>query len=336
MTPPTDSRRGADYPVSVAPMMDTTDRFCRVFLRLLSKRTLLYTEMIPVTTLIHGDRERALGWDREFEQPCALQLGGDDPAQVAECARIGVDYGYDEINLNVGCPSSRVKEGCFGASLMARPEVVARCVEAMRAAVEVPVTVKHRIGIDDIDRYEDMERFVRIVAEAGADRFTVHARKAWLSGLSPKENRTIPPLRYEEVYRLKREFPQLYVEINGGISGPEAVARHLEHVDAVMIGRGVVNDPYQLAGFDQRFYPDRPAPPPPSRTEAARALLPWLARWRALGAGWQILLRGPLNLFAGVPGARRWRQALSVGVRQDGLAAVERAIAAMEERSQPC
>ncbi|MGE0713172.1 MAG: tRNA dihydrouridine(20/20a) synthase DusA [Planctomycetota bacterium] len=315
-------------PVSVAPMMDTTDRHFRYVLRRISRRALLYTEMIPASAALRGDRERLLGFD-ESERPLALQLGGDDPAALAECARIAADLGYDEVNLNVGCPSDRVREGSFGACLMARPELVARCVAAMRAAVPLPVTVKHRIGIDLLDRYEDMLHFVDVVAAAGADRFSVHARKAWLSGLSPKQNRTVPPLRHAEVHQLKRERPDLVIEVNGGISGAEQVAAHLAHVDAVMIGRGVVAEPYQLASYDARFFAD-PAPPP-SRVEVARAVLPYLAAWHARGVGLQVLTRALLGLFAGQRGAGAWRRALSEDVRREGVSALERVLDRLDQ-----
>jgi tRNA-dihydrouridine synthase A len=310
-------------------MMDTTDRHFRYIVRRISRRVLLYTEMIPVGAILRGDRERALAFDPS-ERPLSLQLGGSDPQRLAECARIAADYGYDEVNLNVGCPSSRVKEGCFGASLMAEPMRVARAVEAMRAAVTLPVTVKHRIGIDDLDRYEDMLAFVDAVASAGADRFTVHARKAWLQGLSPKQNRTVPPLRYDDVYRLKRERSHLAIEINGGIRGADAVAGHLGHVDAVMIGRGIVDDPYQLASFDRRFFAAEA--PPPTRVEVARAVLPYLHARSECGAGFQTLTRALLNLFAGRPGARAWRRTLSEDVRREGLGALERMLFELEGR----
>jgi len=231
------------YPVSVAPMMDYSDRHFRYFMRQMTKKALLYTEMINTQAIIHGDRHKLLDFS-PLEKPVALQLGGDNPHQLAECAKIGQDWGYDEINLNVGCPSSRVQSGNFGACLMAQPEKVAKCVETMIEAVDIPVTVKHRIGIDNQDSYENMANFVKIVAEGGCQRFVVHARKAWLQGLSPKENRHIPPLRYEEVYRLKQEFPHLIIEINGGITTIEAIQTHLNYVDGVMIGRVACDNPY--------------------------------------------------------------------------------------------
>ncbi len=327
------ARRGRTPPLSVAPMMDTTDRHFRVLLRQLTRRTLLYTEMIPTGAILHGDRERALGYS-EVERPLALQLGGDDPAALAECARVAEGRGYDEVNLNVGCPSPRVKEGCFGASLMERPERVAEAVAAMRAATRLPVTVKHRIGVDDLDRYEDMLRFVDVVAAAGCDRFTVHARKAWLEGLSPKQNRTVPPLRYEDVYRLKRERPDLPVEINGGIRTLDETLVHLEQVDAVMIGRGAIDDPYLFAEADRRLFGEEA--PAPTREAAVRGVLPYYAEWLERGARLHLLSRGLHNLFAGLPGARAWRRALTEETR--GAAArvdvIERALERMLARAR--
>lgn len=302
-------RRGTLRALSVAPMMAKTDRHFRYFMRRLTRRTLLYTEMITTGAIIHGDREHLLGFSPE-ERPLALQIGGDDPAALAESARIAEGYGYDEVNLNVGCPSDRVQSGNFGACLMAQPEVVARGVEAMRKAVSIPVTVKHRIGIDEIDRYEDMLRFVDIVSEAGADRFTVHARKAWLQGLSPKENRNVPPLRYAEVHRLKAERPGQHIEINGGIRSLEATLEHLEYVDAVMIGRAAVDDPYLFAEADRRVFGDAGAPVP-TRAEVVRAMMPYAAR-EAEASGKPVrVLRHLLTLFAGQPGTRAWKRFLS-------------------------
>ena len=294
--------------VSVAPMMDYTDRHFRYFLRQISRRVLLYTEMITTAAIIHGDRPKLLDYS-PIEHPLALQLGGDDPQQLADCARIGQDWGYDEINLNVGCPSDRVQSGHFGACLMAQPELVADCVATMAARVKIPVTVKHRIGIDDCDRYEDLAKFVQIVAEAGCQRFTVHARKAWLQGLSPKENRTIPPLRYADVYRLKQDFPQLTIEINGGITNLEQIQAHLERVDAVMIGRGAYEDPYCLATIDREIYGE--AVEPLTRREIVQTMLPYIDQWLHQGGRLHSVTRHLLTLFKGQPGTKGWKRHLS-------------------------
>ena len=296
------------YPLSVAPMMDRTDRHFRYFLRLISQYTLLYTEMVTVAAVLHGDRSKLLGFSPE-ERPLALQLGGDDPQQLAECARIAEDWGYTEVNLNVGCPSDRVQQGHFGACLMAKPQQVADCVAAMKRATRLPVTVKHRIGIDDRDRYEDLVDFVRTVASAGCDRFSVHARKAWLKGLDPKQNRTIPPLRYGDVYRLKQDFPQLEIEINGGILSLAEAQTHLQQVDGVMIGRAAYDNPYLFAEGDRLFYgSDRP---PRSRAAVVSALLPYFDRCLGQGIRLHTLIRPILHLFAGQPGSRQWKRHLT-------------------------
>lgn len=309
------SPRAAPPPLSAAPMMDRTDRHFRYLLRLLAPRVLLYTEMVTTGAVLRGERAHLLAFD-PAEHPVALQLGGDDPVDLAEAARIGADLGYDEINLNVGCPSDRVQRGRIGACLMADPERVAECVDAMRRAVDLPVTVKHRIGIDDRDAYEDLEHFVDVVARAGADRFTVHARKAWLSGLSPKENREIPPLRYEDVYRLKARRPGLSIEINGGVRTLDAVDEHLRHVDAVMVGRAAYDDPYLMARADRALWRD--ASPPPTRREAVERYLPYMARQLEGGVPVQRLTRHLLTLFTGLPGARAWRRHLSVHAPRPG------------------
>ncbi len=313
--PSPDPRRGPAWPLSIAPMMDRTDRHYRFFMRRITRRTLLYTEMVTTGALLRGDRERFLGFDPQ-EKPLALQLGGDDPEALAECARIAEEAGYDEVNLNVGCPSDRVQKGRFGACLMAEPGRVADAVAAMRAAVRLPVTVKQRIGVDDLDRYEDMRAFVETVARAGCDRFSVHARKAWLSGLSPKENREVPPLRYEDVYRLKRELPGLAVEINGGVTTLEEAERHLERVDGVMIGRAAYDRPYLFADADRRFYGSDAAPP--TRRRVAEAMVPYLERWHARGLPVARVTRHLLQLFAGQPGARAWRRFLSENAPKPG------------------
>jgi len=296
-------------------MMDRTDRHFRFLLRQLTRETLLYTEMVTTGALLHGDRDRHLGFD-PAERPLVLQLGGDDPRELTACARLAADWGYDEVNLNVGCPSDRVQRGSFGVCLMARPERVSEAVAAMRDAVSLPVSVKHRIGFDDLDRYEDLARFVDIVAAAGCDRFSVHARKAWLTGLNPKENRTVPPLRHAEVYRLKRDFPELLIEINGGITDLEAVAGHLRHVDGVMIGRAAYDQPFLLATADRELFGAET--PIPSRREAATAYLRYAERQIAAGASLHHLTRHLLQLFAGRPGARAWRRHLSEEAHRPG------------------
>src|ERR1700760_4353470 len=260
---------------SVAPMMDWTDRHCRVFHRLMTRRGRLYTEMLTTGAILHGDRQRLLGFD-ESEHPVALQLGGSDPRDLAASARIGEDFGYDEVNINVGCPSDRVKDGRFGACLMAEPDLVARGVEAMKRAVTIPVTVKCRIGIDDQDPEVALDALARGVVAAGADALIVHARKAWLNGLSPKENRDIPPLDYDRVYRLKAAMPQVPIIINGGIAGIEEAKRHLDHVDGVMLGRAAYQDPWRLLAVDPELFGE--APPHATMKDALTALEPYIER----------------------------------------------------------
>lgn len=317
--------------LSIAPMMDVTDRHFRWILRRITRRTTLYTEMVVTKAILHGDRARLLGYDPS-EHPVALQLGGDDVEELATCARIAEDLGYDEVNLNVGCPSPRVQSGRFGVVLMRHPEHVAACVAAMRAAVDVPVTVKHRIGLDEADTYEHMLRFVDVVAEAGPAKLTVHARKAWTKGLSPKENRTVPPLRHDEVARLKRERPHLVIETNGGITTLDQVEEQLTQVDAVMIGRAARNDPYLFATVDQRFY--GASTPVPTRVEVARATIEHiegalreLPRFKPHHA-----TRHLLQLFSGQPGARVWKQTLS-RANELGPAVIEAALQAVRTAS---
>ena len=295
-------------PLSVAPMMDRTDRHFRYLMRQITRYTLLYTEMVTTPAIIHGDRNKLLGFSTE-EKPLVLQLGGDKPSELAECAKIAEDWGYDAVNLNIGCPSSRVQNGNFGACLMAQPQLVAAAVSAMQQAVKIPVTVKHRIGIDDRDRYEDMAEFVRIVSEAGCRHFTVHARKAWLQGLSPKENRTIPPLRYEDVYRLKTEFPQLFIEINGGITNLNQVADCLHYVDAVMIGRAAYDNPYLFATVDRDFYDSQAEIP--SRIQIVEAMLPYIDHWLSKGVRLNSITRHMLQIFAQQPGTKAWKRYIS-------------------------
>ena len=301
----------ANNPLSIAPMMDRTDRHYRYLMRQITKQTLLYTEMVTTPAIIYGERNKLLGFSPE-EKPLVLQLGGDNPSQLAQCAKIAQDYGYDGVNLNVGCPSSRVQNGNFGACLMAQPQLVARAVTAMQEAVSIPVTVKHRIGIDNRDRYEDLRNFVKIVADAGCRNFTVHARKAWLQGLSPKENRDVPPLRYEDVYRLKQEFPHLFIEINGGITTLKQVNNFLNRVDAVMIGRAAYDNPYLFATVDRDIYGVNDAIP--TRHQIVEAMLPYIDYWLGKDAKLNSITRHMLQLFAGQSGTKKWKRYLSENV----------------------
>jgi tRNA-dihydrouridine synthase A len=301
--------------LSVAPMMDWTDRHCRVFLRLITRRALLYTEMIPTGAITHGDRARYLAFDPS-EHPVALQVGGAEPTALAVAAKAARDRGYDEINLNVGCPSDRVQQARFGACLMAEPDLVADSVAAMAEAADLPVTVKTRIGIDERDSYEELRHFVARVAAAGCQGFTIHARKAWLKGLSPKQNREVPPLRYEVVYRLKADFPELEIVLNGGVDSLAAAAGHLERVDGVMMGRAAYRDPYVLAGADARIFAD--TRPPRGREEVIADFLPYVEAQLAAGVPLKAMTRHILGLFNGLPGARLWRRALSEEAHRPG------------------
>ncbi len=295
--------------MSVAPMMDWTDRHCRYFHRLLTKRALLYTEMVTTGALLHGDVPRHLRFNAE-EHPVALQLGGSEPADLAACARLGEQWGYDEININCGCPSERVQRGAFGACLMAEPALVADCVKAMVDAVSVPVTVKHRIGIDKAESYDFVRDFVGTVSEAGCTVFIAHARNAWLKGLSPKENREVPPLRYEHVYRLKQDFPHLTIAINGGITTSAQVAGQLGHVDGVMLGREAYHNPFWLADWDAEFFGASPTDVTRDAIEAH--MVEYMQREaREHGTPWYAIARHMLGLRHGQPGARRWRQVWS-------------------------
>ena len=298
-------------PLSIAPMMDRTDRHYRYLMRQITKHTLLYTEMVTTPAIIHGDRHKLLDFN-SAEHPLILQLGGDNPTELAECAQIAEDYGYDGVNLNIGCPSPRVQNGNFGACLMSQPELVAKAVEAIRAVVKIPVTVKHRIGIDDRDRYEDMSEFVRIVADAGCEHFIVHARKAWLQGLSPKENRDVPPLRYEDVFRLKQEFPNLWIEINGGIITLEQVQELQKKMDAVMIGRAAYDNPYLFAEVDRLIYDSQRIIP--TRQQIIENMLPYIDDCLSKGIRLNSITRHMLQLFAGLPGAKKWKRHLSENV----------------------
>lgn len=319
-----------DRRFSVAPMMAWTTPAQRYFMRLITRHALLYTEMVTSAAIIHGDRGKLLGFN-SAEHPVALQLGGSDPAQMAAAAKIGEDFGYDEININVGCPSNRVQNGRFGACLMAEPALVGECVAAMRAAVAVPVTVKTRIGIDHQDEYEALHNFVTCVSQAGCESFTVHARKAWLEGLSPKENREKPPLNYATVHRLKQELPHLQIIVNGGIGDLDSASRHLEQVDGVMLGRAAYRNPYLLSTVDAQFYND-PCPPL-SRHEVARALLPYVQQRLQAGDVLHNITRHILGLFHAQPGGKRWRQILSQESHRPGAdgETITRALAQIPE-----
>lgn len=289
-------------------MMDWTDRHCRYFHRLLTKHTRLYTEMVTTGALLHGDVPRHLDFNPE-EHPVALQLGGSEPEDLAACAKLAQKWGYDEVNLNCGCPSERVQRGAFGACLMNEPQLVADCVKAMRDATSLPVTVKHRIGIDREESYDFVRDFVGTVAEAGCEVFIAHARNAWLKGLSPKENREIPPLRYEMVHQLKRDFPQLTIVLNGGITGNDEVAMHLAHVDGVMLGREAYHNPWLMSEWDARFFGEEASPPDRDAVEAAMVV--YMQRIAATGEPWSHVSRHMMGLRHGLPGARRWRQVWS-------------------------
>jgi tRNA-dihydrouridine synthase A len=317
----------------VAPMMDWTDRHCRSFHRLLSRRALLYTEMITTGAVLHGDRARLLAYD-PGEHPVALQLGGSEPHKLAECARIAADLGYDEVNLNVGCPSDRVQEGRFGACLMAEPALVGDCVAAMTAAVRIPVTVKCRIGIDDQDPEQSLEALTVAVEGAGVAALVVHARKAWLAGLSPRENRDIPPLDYDRVYRLKAAHPSLPVVLNGGIADLDRAAEHLRHLDGVMMGRAAYQEPWRLLAVDPLLFGE--TAPTASPKAAAEALIPYIERELARGARLHAITRHVLGLFRGVPGARAFRRHLvTEGVKPGADVATFRAALALVLDSAP-
>jgi tRNA-dihydrouridine synthase A len=303
---------------SVAPMLDWTDRRCRYFHRLLTRRALLYTEMVTTGAVLHGDRERLIGFD-PAEHPVAIQLGGSEPPALAAAARICADMGYDEINLNVGCPSDRVQNGRFGACLMAEPTLVGDCVAAMKAAVAVPVTVKCRIGIDDQDPEPALDALADAVVAAGTDRLVVHARKAWLSGLSPRENRSVPPLDYARVHRLKARLPALDIVINGGVATVEEAGAHLERLDGVMMGRAAYQEPWRLLAVDPALF-GAPAPFP-SLHAAAEAMIPYVEREVARGARASSILRHMIGLFHKVPGARAFRRYLATESVKPGAGA---------------
>jgi tRNA-dihydrouridine synthase A len=318
---------------SVAPMMDWTDRHDRFFLRLMSKRARLYTEMVTADAIRHGDRAKLLDFNAE-EHPLALQLGGSDPQALAEAAKIGEDWGYDEINLNVGCPSDRVQSGQFGACLMQEPDLVADCMAAMRDAVSIPVTVKSRIGVDEQDPNEALFALVEKCKKAGVVHFIVHARKAWLEGLSPKENRDVPPLDYELVYDLKRADPELLISINGGIETLEESAAHLTQVDGVMLGRAPYKNPYLMASVDADLFGDKT--PAPTREEIVHALIPYAEKLVANGTPLHALTRHVMGLFQGMPGGRLWRRHLSENApkRGDDASVLREALALTIEQQE--
>ncbi len=317
--------------LSIAPMMDVTDRHCRYFLRQISRHTLLYTEMITTGALLHGDIDRHLRF-HPAEHPIALQLGGSEPAELAHCARLGERYGYSEININVGCPSERVQKGAFGACLMAEPNLVADCVDAMQQAVGKPVSVKHRIGIDRVEDYDFLRRFVDTIATRGCRTFVVHARNAILKGLTPKQNREVPPLRYDFVYRLKREYPQLHVSINGGIQNWPQIDAHLNEVDGVMIGRAAESDPWLFAEADARVFGS--TAPAPTRRNVLVAMAKYADETMKEGTPLRHIVRHLHGLYRGRPVARRWRQMLSdtTALRANDPGLLWRALEAIERR----
>jgi len=314
-------------------MMDCTDRHERYFLRLISGCALLYTEMVTAAAVLHGDLQRLLAFD-PGEHPVALQLGGSDPNDLAAAARIGADFGYDEINLNVGCPSDRVQSGRFGACLMAEPSLVGECVAAMQAGVQLPVTVKTRIGIDDRDSYDELCTFVEMVRDGGCRTFILHARKAWLQGLSPKQNREIPPLQYETVHRLKADFPEIEILINGGIRSLEEAERQLRLVDGVMVGRAAYENPYLLSEVDRRFYARQE--PCRSRREIVRLFAEYAAKQITKGTRLNQMTRHIVGLYAGFPGARKWRRYLTEQAIQPGATAaiIEEAAALVTDQAE--
>ena len=316
----------------VAPMMDGTDRHCRVFHRHLTRHALLYTEMVTAQAIRHGDRDRLLGFDA-FEQPVALQLGGSDPKMLAESAVIGQDYGYCEINLNVGCPSDRVQDGRFGACLMAEPQLVAECVAAMQDAVKIPVTVKCRIGIDDQDDQQGLDHFVELVSLTGCNTFIIHARKAWLKGLSPKQNREIPPLNYARVHQLKAAFPHLRIVLNGGLATPHAANTEMHNLDGVMLGRAAYHTPWLLADVDSLFFDT--INPVHHRIDAVTAMFPYIEQQLGQRQGLSKITRHMLGLFHAQPGGRLWRQIISEQshVPGAGLEVLTSALRAVESQT---
>ena len=323
-----------DRRFTLAPMMEWSTSDCRTFWRLLTKKAVLYSEMVTTGALLHGDKARFLDYNA-CEHPLALQLGGSNPRDLAECSKIAEDWGYDEVNLNCGCPSDKVQNGMIGACLMAEPHLVAECIAAMQNAVKIPVTIKHRIGIDDMEDYEGMVKFVSTIAATGCTTFIVHARKAWLKGLSPKENREIPPLQYEKVYRLKQEFPHLEIIINGGITTLEQSKQLLEHVDGVMVGREAYANPYLLAEVDQAIY--GVSHPPASREDVMEGFMDYCREQLSRGTRLNHLTRHILGLYQGLPGARQFRRILSEQAHKPdaGLEVIRRAIEVLNELRLP-
>ena len=310
----TGSAQPVDHRFCTAPLMDWSDRHCRYFWRLLSKQALLYTEMVTTGAILFGDQQSHLDFN-VAEQPVALQLGGSDPEDLARCAEIAERWGYSEVNLNCGCPSDRVKKGRFGACLMAEPDLVAECMAAMRGAVSIPVTVKHRIGIDDMEDYAGLTRFVEAQAKAGVTTFIVHARKAWLNGLSPKENREVPPLKYDMVYQLKQDYPELEIVLNGGINSIEECQTHLQQLDGVMLGRAAYQTPALLAEVDSALFGGEPGPSP---AQVVQSMLPYIEQQLSAGQRLNHVTRHMMGLFQGVPGARRFRRHLSENAHKQG------------------
>ncbi|XNH22084.1 tRNA dihydrouridine(20/20a) synthase DusA [Vibrio cyclitrophicus] len=315
MTNTNKTSKYASHRLSVAPMLDWTDRHCRYFHRLLSKQTLLYTEMVTTGAILHGKGD-FLEYN-EQEHPLALQLGGSNPVDLAACAKLAGERGYDEVNLNVGCPSDRVQNGRFGACLMAEPELVADCVSAMKEVTDIPITVKTRIGIDDQDSYEFLTKFVSTVSEkGGCEQFTIHARKAWLSGLSPKENREIPPLDYDRAYQIKKDFSDLVIAVNGGVTTLEQTKEHLQHLDGVMIDREAYHSPFILAEVDQQIFGlDTPIK---KRSQVVEEMYPYIERELSNGASLGHISRHMLGLFQSMPGARQWRRYISENAHKKG------------------
>jgi tRNA-dihydrouridine synthase A len=309
--------------LSIAPMMDWTDRHCRYFHRLVTQKSLLYTEMVTAQAIMHGNRAYLLDF-HSTEHPIALQLGGSDPVLLAQAAKYGEQWGYDEINLNVGCPSERVQNGQFGACLMLQPRLVRDCIDRMQSAVNVPVTVKCRIGIDKEISYTFLKKFVEIVRDGGCTTFIIHARNAWLQGLSPKENRMIPPLRYDLVYKLKNDFPELCIVINGGIKTYSELDKHLQYVDGAMIGREAYHNPYFLSEFDQRYY--HAQQPIPTRLEIIRNLLPYMNEQCEQNVYLKHITRHILGLYQGQKGAKKWRQILSNGMFSQDMVLLKESI----------